>query len=128
MNDEIRDWVCTFGFGQKHANCYVVFRGKHDEARSQMFHWFGKQWSMLYYSKEDAGVYEYDYKELIPMEAEICKICKEKLIFCWSDTHGVGVCATCGAPHRIYHYDSGGTRIEAPPELCILDEDRKSVV
>ena len=50
-----------------------------------------------------------------------CAICETKLGIRWSDTHGVGVCLTCGLPYRIYHYD-GDTRVEKPPEVAIKPE------
>ena len=48
-----------------------------------------------------------------------CEICQNPLIFNWTDTHGVGVCIRCGAPYRIYHYDSDSKRLDAPPRLAL---------
>ena len=50
-----------------------------------------------------------------------CAVCDAELRFRWTDTHGVAVCANCGAPHRILHYD-GNKRVEKPPECQLLPE------
>lgn len=53
-----------------------------------------------------------------------CACCERRLMFQWSDTHGIGVCCTCGLPYIIYHYapkEEGGARLEKPPE-CALNE------
>jgi hypothetical protein len=56
-------------------------------------------------------------------EQKTCDCCGERLYFQWSDTHGVGVCITCGLPYRIYHYEKveGGPeqRVEKPPEVAL---------
>lgn len=54
-----------------------------------------------------------------------CELCNEDFTFQWSDTHGVGVCVTCGLPYRIYHYEGDGSdskRVDKPPEVAIRDE------
>lgn len=43
-----------------------------------------------------------------------CVCCDNDLTFQWSDTHGVGVCITCGMPHTIYHYEDD-KRVDKPP-------------
>ena len=47
-----------------------------------------------------------------------CAVCEAELSFRWTDTHGVGVCTTCGAPYTIYHYD-GDKRLDKPPEIAL---------
>jgi hypothetical protein len=55
----------TFGIGQPHENCYHVIEAENSEqARKKMFERFGSQWSMQYNSAEDAGVQEYNLKEI----------------------------------------------------------------
>lgn len=50
-----------------------------------------------------------------------CGCCGGRLVFQWSDTHGVGVCFDCGLPYRIYHYE-GEKRVEKPPEIALTAE------
>jgi len=50
-----------------------------------------------------------------------CAVCDAPFRFRWTDTHGVAVCATCGTPYRILHYD-GDKRVEKPPECQLLPE------
>jgi len=39
----------TFGFGQKHENCFTVIEaGDREKAREIMFEKFGDKWSMQY--------------------------------------------------------------------------------
>lgn len=59
------------------------------------------------------------------MSDQKCDCCGEGLVFQWSDTHGVGVCSTCGLPYTIYHYatkEEGGKRLDKPPS-CALTEN-----
>jgi hypothetical protein len=54
------------------------------------------------------------------MSEQKCDVCNSGLVFRWTDTHGVGVCCTCGAPYTIYHYDpETKERLEKPPELAL---------
>lgn len=46
----------------------------------------------------------------------ICAICSSPLGVRWTDTHGVGVCTTCGLPYRIYHYEND-ERVDRPPSI-----------
>lgn len=51
-----------------------------------------------------------------------CQCCDESLRFQWSDTHGVGVCVTCGLPYRLYHYEGEGEdrrRVDKAPEVAV---------
>ena len=65
MSDvDTQDWVFTFGCGQSYANYYHVIYGTHEFARKQMFERFGRKWSMQYASKEEAGVDEFNLKQL----------------------------------------------------------------
>lgn len=50
----------------------------------------------------------------------VCHICDKPLSFRWTDTHGVGACMTCGAPHRLYHYEDGN-RVEKPAEPLLAE-------
>jgi len=50
-----------------------------------------------------------------------CVVCGSEWYFRWTDTHGVGVCAVCGTPYRILHYD-GGKRVAKPPQCQLLPE------
>ena len=61
----MKDFVFTFGFGQVHQNGYHVIRAKTmREARDDMNRKFGREWSMVYESKEEAGVEEYGLHEV----------------------------------------------------------------
>jgi hypothetical protein len=58
------DWYFTFGWGQRHQNCYTVIQGTHESARQEMNRRYGNQWSMQYDSAEAAGVEKYNLKEI----------------------------------------------------------------
>lgn len=62
--DEVRDWVFTFGCGQEHAGHYRVIQGTFNSAREKMCFLHGNQWSMQYRDKEEAGVERWKLKEL----------------------------------------------------------------
>ena len=51
-----------------------------------------------------------------------CQICGKELSFQWSDTHGVGVCISCGLPYTIFHYDEHKVFVEKPPDVAIKAE------
>ena len=56
-----------------------------------------------------------------------CEICKQELLFQWSDTHGVGVCCNCGLPYTIFHYEGirgseERRRVDKPPAVAIKAE------
>jgi hypothetical protein len=55
-------------------------------------------------------------------ERQKCAVCESELSFRWTDTHGVGVCTTCGAPYTLYHYDEAtNARLDKPPELALKE-------
>jgi len=55
----------TFGFGQLHENKYHVIEAENaGKAREEMFEKFGRKWSMMYNSAEEAGVERFGLKEL----------------------------------------------------------------
>jgi len=63
--ENLEEYVFTFGCNQQHQGCFHVIKAESsDEARSEMFRRFGGKWSMQYNSREEAGVYEYNLKEL----------------------------------------------------------------
>ena len=57
--------IFTFGFGQKHKNCFVRIKGK-DEAdcRKKMFEIFGNKWAFQYDDEEKAGVKRWNLTEI----------------------------------------------------------------
>lgn len=58
-----------------------------------------------------------------PTTASTCGICEEPLHCRWTDTHGVGACRKCGAPHRLYHYEGEGNAkrpVDKASELLTL--------
>lgn len=51
-----------------------------------------------------------------------CETCDATpMRFCWTDTHGVAQCSTCGTPYRLYHYGEDGKFQEAPPSSEVKD-------
>lgn len=54
-------------------------------------------------------------------ERQKCDCCGSELCFQWSDTHGVGVCTTCGLPYTIFHYEND-KRVDKPPATAMTDE------
>ena len=51
-----------------------------------------------------------------------CPVCgSDPISFRWTDTHGVGVCTRCGAPHRILHYECDAP-VKKPPECQLRPE------
>ena len=46
--EQREQWAFTFGSGQVHDGCYVVFPGSHDEARERMMAAFGPKWVFQY--------------------------------------------------------------------------------
>ena len=54
-------FYCTFGFGQKHENCYcIIYAEDEGKAREQMNLKFDRKWSRIYTSAEEAGVKEFN--------------------------------------------------------------------
>jgi|GEM_PF-5417924 len=54
-----------------------------------------------------------------------CECCENNLAFQWADTHGVGVCTTCGLPYTILHYEGEGSDrrpVEKAPEAALTRE------
>lgn len=47
-NEQPQNWYFTFGFGQPHANCFIVFFGTKEATRKRMIEAFGQKWSMQY--------------------------------------------------------------------------------
>lgn len=45
-------WYFTFGCGQAHENCFIVFEGTYEQARETMVYSFGSKWSWQYSEKE----------------------------------------------------------------------------
>ena len=65
MRDLSKTFYATFGCGQIHENCYIkILAGNEEEAREYMCRRFGTKWSMMYNSAEEAGVEEYNLKEI----------------------------------------------------------------
>ncbi len=52
-----------------------------------------------------------------------CDVCGERLVFQWSDTHGVGVCCHCLAPYNIYQYEND-KRVDGPPTLALTEQGK----
>ena len=50
-----------------------------------------------------------------------CAVCNSELYCRWTDTHGIGVCGTCGLPYVLYHYDEDKKRVKKPPSLAVDD-------
>lgn len=47
-----KDWIFTFGCGQKHAGHYVRIKGTYKEARAKMIEKFGTEWAFQYEASE----------------------------------------------------------------------------
>lgn len=63
--ERMKKFYFTFGFGQQHENGYHVIEAKNsEEARREMFRKFGTKWSMQYDSAEEAGVEEFNLREI----------------------------------------------------------------
>ncbi len=61
----MKKYYFTFGFNQKHENCYTIIEAKDSlEARQIMFERWGNKWSFQYDSAEKAGVKEFNLKEI----------------------------------------------------------------
>ncbi len=68
-SNEEQNWYFTFGSGQPHAGCFIVFRGTYDRAREQMNRSFDRVWGFQYSEKEwnEDGVSQaerYNLKEI----------------------------------------------------------------
>lgn len=64
VSDEQWYWF-TFGYGQEYGPWgYAKFFGTYSSARQQMHDHFGDKWSFQYGSAEDAGVEQYNLKEV----------------------------------------------------------------
>lgn len=60
-----REFIFTFGFGQRHQNGYHVIKARSSmDAREEMHRRFGKEWSMMYDSREEAGVERWGLREI----------------------------------------------------------------
>lgn len=51
-DDERQDWYFTFGVGQPHAGCFIVFHGTYEEVRFKMNHSFDRVWGFQYSESE----------------------------------------------------------------------------
>ncbi len=54
------------------------------------------------------------------MAEMLCLVCEQPFFFHWSDTHGVGVCGTCGLPYVLYHYEND-VRVDKPPVVAVKE-------
>ncbi len=62
----MNEYVFTFGFGQPNEGCYTVIRAATPEAaRQEMVRRYGDRWSMMYSTREEAGVTEYHLHEIL---------------------------------------------------------------
>lgn len=62
--NQVREWIFTFGMGQKHALRFVRIVGTVDSSREEMFARFGTAWASQYPSVEAAGVEKFGLLEL----------------------------------------------------------------
>lgn len=61
----MKDFYFTFGCGQVHENCYIIISAESsNEAREEMFRWFGNKWASQYNSAEDAGVVKFNLRRI----------------------------------------------------------------
>jgi len=61
----LNKYYFTFGHGQPHFGCYHVIEAENEQrARELMFHRFKNKWSMMYCSAKEAGVEEWNLKEI----------------------------------------------------------------
>lgn len=65
MSNKKQDWIFTFGVGDPLGKYCVVIYDDISNARIRMCERFGRQWSMQYPSREDAGVEKYELKEIV---------------------------------------------------------------
>lgn len=59
-----RTYYFTFFQGHKYANHYVEIHGTYDNARKEMMERFGGEWAYQYYSKDDAGVDDFNLTKI----------------------------------------------------------------
>ena len=62
--ESAREWIFTFGCGQPNAGCFVRITGTYVSAREEMFRRYERRWSMQYASEQEAGVQEFNLREL----------------------------------------------------------------
>jgi hypothetical protein len=62
--EEKRHWYFTFGGCHFHHNGYVKIYGTYGDAREQMVEWFGTHWAFQYKSAEEAGVDEFNLRQV----------------------------------------------------------------
>lgn len=61
----MREWIFTFGFGQRLENCFVRVKADSDEeAREKMVATYGRLWAFQYDSEEAAGVARFNLREV----------------------------------------------------------------
>lgn len=62
---KMQEFIFTFGCGQPLKNCYVAITAEdRGAARVKMFEMYGPKWAMEYDSREAAGVYRFNLKEV----------------------------------------------------------------
>jgi len=59
------EYIFTFGFGQPNQGCFTVIEAStQHEAREEMHRRYGRKWSMMYDSREEAGVEKWGLREI----------------------------------------------------------------
>lgn len=67
----MKDWIFTFGSGQKHEGCYVrVTAASYADARRKMVEKYGIEWAFQY-SEDDWDRWSKNRPYYIPIETEI---------------------------------------------------------
>ena len=59
------EWIFTFMQKDERKNNFVIIKGSYGEVRAEMFKRFGDKWAFQYGSKEEAGVDNFNLKELM---------------------------------------------------------------
>ena len=58
-------YVFTFGYGQRYKGMfYEIVAEDSEAARVEMFRLFGDKWAMQYNSREEAGVEQFNLRQL----------------------------------------------------------------
>jgi len=61
----MKEWIFTFGFGQKHEGKFIRVLGEsRQDARKKIDEMFGNKFAFQYENEEEAGVKEYNLQEL----------------------------------------------------------------
>ena len=65
MSSETKEYIFTFGFGQKYQNSFIAIDALNEnDARKELFRMFGDVWAFCYTSREKAGVDRYNLTEI----------------------------------------------------------------